>query len=364
LYWKWGIVSTVAACTLILFSLLTIRQKFYEFFIISHIVLSLLFLLGFYYHIWYVYTWSWGYEIWMFVAAGIWALERLARIGRMVFQGSKTAIVTVIPGTDSEYVRIEVEGKQLKSGVAYICFPTLSWRFWETHPFSVSGYVSGPLPGHLHRSNSSSGSDASPRPDDTNEKGASATVAASTAVHSETTPVHTTFFARTRGGITKNLKEKAVRSEGQQVRMRILIDGPYNHSGSVHSQLAQCSSILCIVGGVGITAVLPFLKKSGNKNTKLYWSSRKSGLVGDLTPTLESFPPNVEIKTLVGERFDLDAVIQQSLVGHDTSGKGPVAVLVSGPPGLADDVRYKLIKAARSLKESQPFILIDEAFSW
>ena len=55
LYWQWGIVGTVAVCAILPFSLLKIRQKFYEFFIISHIVLSLLFLLGFYYHIWYVY---------------------------------------------------------------------------------------------------------------------------------------------------------------------------------------------------------------------------------------------------------------------------------------------------------------------
>ncbi|KAJ8112844.1 hypothetical protein OPT61_g4885 [Boeremia exigua] len=357
LYWQWGIVGTVAACALIPFSLLIVRQRFYEFFVISHIFLSLLFLLGFYYHIWYVYTWNWGYEIWMFVAAGIWALERVVRIGRMVVQGTKTATVTVIPGTDSEYIRVEVDGKQLKSGVAYICFPTLSWRFWETHPFSVSGCVSGLSPGHFDRSNSNSGSNTVPRLDDTDEKGASATVSASTAVH-------TTFFARTRGGVTKLLKEKAIRSEGQQVRMRVLIEGPYNHSGGVNSQLAQCSSVLCIVGGVGITAFLPFLIHNGNKDTKLFWSTRKSGLIDDLIPTLRSFPSNVEVNTLVGDRFDLDTIIQQSLVRHETKAKECVAVMVSGPPGLADDVRYKLIKAAQSSKESRPFILIDEAFSW
>jgi NAD(P)H-flavin reductase len=363
LYWQWGIVGTVAACALLPFSLLVVRQKFYEFFIISHVVLSLIFLIGFYYHIWYVYTWSWGYEIWMFIAAGIWAVERLIRIGRMMFQGLKTAVVTVVPGTDGEYVRIEVEGKELKSGVAYVCFPTLSWRFWETHPFSVSGYISGPPQSHLHRSNSSTGSDSSPRPEDSNEKGASASVAA-TPIRGATTQTNTTFFARTRGGITKALKEKACREEDQKVRMRILIDGPYSHSGNVHSQLAQCSSILCIVGGVGITAVLPFLKDSGTKHTKLFWSSRKVGLVEDLTPTLGSFCSNTEVKTLVGERFDLDTIIQQVLVDHDGSSNGAVAILVSGPPGLADDVRHKVIKAARSSEQSRTFVLIDEAFSW
>jgi hypothetical protein len=368
LYWQWGIVGTVAACALLPFSLLKIRQKFYEFFIISHVILSLVFLLGFYYHIWYVYSYNWGYEIWMFVAGGIWAVERLIRIGRMIVQGSKTAIITVIPGTDSEYIRIEVEGKELKSGVAYICFPTLSWRFWETHPFSVSSYIPEPAEGNLHRSNSSSGSDTSPRPDESNEKGPYASVNASTAVDTAHTTYdrhsRTTFFARTRGGVTKLLKEKASRSDRQQVRMRILIDGPYSHSGSVHSQIAQCSSILCIVGGVGITAVLPFLSDNGNKDAKLFWSSRKAGLIDDLTPTLNAFSSNIETKTLVGQRFDLDTIIQQALEDQDGTSKGLLAVVVSGPPGLADDVRYKVIKTARGSKQSRPYILIDEAFSW
>jgi hypothetical protein len=365
LYWQWGIVGTVAACALLPFSLLKIRQKFYEFFIISHVFLSLLFLIGFYYHIWYVYQYNWGYEIWVFVAAGIWAVERLVRIGRMIFQGSRTAVVSIIPGTNEEYIRIEVEGKELKSGVAYVCFPTLSWRFWETHPFSVSGYVSKPSAEHMHRASSSSGSDASPRPDES-EKGASASVAAAASPRSATAHnIHTstTFFARTRGGVTKALKEKASHSDGEQIRMRILIDGPYNHSGSVHSQLAQCSSILCIVGGVGITAILPLLRQSEMKDAKLFWSSRKNGLVNDLMPTLNTLSSNVKSKTLVGDRFDLDNIIQQGLVDQDGT-RGPLAIVVSGPPGLADDVRHKVFKIARSSKRSRPFVLIDEAFSW
>ncbi|KAH7084355.1 ferric reductase-like protein transmembrane component 4 [Paraphoma chrysanthemicola] len=366
LYWQWGIVGTVAVCAILPFSLLKIRQKFYEFFIISHIVLSLLFLLGFYYHIWYVYQYNWGYEIWMFAAAGIWAVERVLRIGRMVFQGSRTGVVSVIPGTDEEYIRIEVEGKELKSGVAYVCFPTLSWRFWETHPFSISGRITRPTEAQLLRSPSSSGSDASPQPEDS-EKGPSTSISIATPAHKATREDHntsTTFFARTRGGVTKALKEKVSRADGQTIRMRVLIDGPYNHSGSVHAQLAQCSSILCIVGGVGITAVLPFLNKNEAKDTKLFWSSRKSGLINDLTPTLDTLPSNVEVKTLIGERFDLDAIIHQELVSQEGSSKGPLAVVSSGPPGLADDVRNKVIRAAGSSKQSRPYVLIDEAFSW
>lgn len=363
LYWIWGIVGTVAVCALIPFSLLKIRQKFYEFFIVSHVALSLLFLIGYYYHIWYVYTYNWGYEIWMFVAAGIWAFERFIRIGRMAFQGSCTAIITVIPDVDEEYIRIDIEGKDLQTGVTYLCFPTLSWRFWETHPFSVSGSITDPQEGLLHPSRSSSG----PESDAIYEKGATNYTTTSTAASgtgSQYRDTRTTFFARTRSGVTKTLTDKASSSDSKQFRVRVLIDGPYNHSGNVHTQIAHCSSILCIAGGVGITACLPFMRRSEAKDTKLFWSSRKSGLITDLMPTLNAFPPNVKVKTLVGQRFDLESIIFQELVDHNGTSKGPLGIIISGPPGMADDVRFKVTYIGRSCEQSRAYVLVDEAFSW
>jgi NAD(P)H-flavin reductase len=367
LYWIWGIVGTVSICALVPFSLLKIRQKFYEFFIVSHVTFSLLFLIGYYYHIWYVYTYNWGYEIWMFVAAGIWALERLSRIARMVFQGGRTAIVSVLLDTDDEYIRIDVNGKAVKSGVAYLCFPTLSWRFWETHPFSICGSISNLAEGPSHPSQLKPGSKMSHGPDTNHEKDAAMhtiTSAVGSDIETQGCNATTTFFARTRSGVTKALKTRASGSEVKQVRLRVMIDGPYNHSGRVHSQLAQCSSILCIAGGVGITACLPFLKQNKGKDTKLFWSSRKSGLVTHLTPTLNGFPSNVKVETLIGQRFDLNPIIHRELTDHDGTSKGPLAIIVSGPPGLADDVRLQVTQVAKSCRHSRAYVLVDEAFSW
>ncbi|XPT02417.1 hypothetical protein M3J09_011536 [Ascochyta lentis] len=366
LYWIWGIVGTVAVCAIVPFSLLKVRQQFYEFFLISHIALSLLFLVGYYYHIWYVYQYNWGYEIWMFVPAAIWALERLIRIGRMIFQGSRTAIVTLIPHADDEYIRIDIDGKTLSEGVVYLCFPTLSWRFWETHPFSVSGsshdVQQNQLSPQSHsRSNSSAGPDAN------NEKEPVKHTIADAAIR-ETASGHpasiTTFFARARGGVTKTLTARASASDDRQVRLRVFMDGPYNHSGRVHSQIAHCSSMLCIAGGVGITACLPLLRQSETKHTKLFWSSRKSGLVESLTASLNALSSNVKVETLVGQRFDLEPIIYKELVEHDTTSKGPLAILVSGPPGLADEVRIKVVQLVRDGARTRPYVLVDEAFGW
>lgn len=365
LYWIWGSVGTVAACAIVPFSILWIRQKFYEFFLVLHIALSLLFLLGYYYHIWYVYTYNWGYEIWMFVAAGIWAVERLIRIYRMAYQGSRTAIGTMLPGTDGEYLQIEVEGKELNGGVAYLCFPTLSWRFWETHPFSVSGVVAFSQQGGFQTSRSTSSYDSSPTPEAENQKEPTVRAATSQSSNGVSDPSpsgNTTFFARTRGGVTKALAEKASNADTYQVRVRVLIDGPYDHSGRVHSQIAQCSSFLCIAGGVGITACLALLRQSELEDVKVFWSSRKAGLVEALTPTLDSFGSRVKVETLVGQRFDLEAIVREALTSD--GGSGPLAIMVSGPPGLSDDVRMAVTQTARSCKLSRPFVLIDEAFGW
>jgi hypothetical protein len=368
LYWIWGIVGTVAACAILPLSILKIRQVFYEFFIISHATLSLIFLIGYYYHIWYVYKYQWGYEIWMFVAAAIWAVERIVRIGRMALQGSSTAIITVVPGTDEEYLRIDVEGKKFDTGVAYLCFPTLSWRFWETHPFSVSGcdLTTQPEANLSNDSASNTGSQPSDQSPtvlhETVESKEYGAIPKSEKQANTAAPFHgSTFFARTRTGLTKQLLKKASQGERKQIRLRVLIDGPYNHSGRVHPQVAQCSNILCIAGGVGITACLPFLKQSKTPS-KLFWSSRKDGLTKNLTPTLEALPANVSVKTVVGERLNLQLIIQEELQLR-AGAEGPLGIVVSGPPSLADDVRAEVVRVARGGR-SRAYVLVDEAFGW
>ena len=46
--------------------------------------------------------------------------------------------MTAVPGTDDEYLWIDVEGIQAPDGVVYLGFRGRSWRVWEFHPFSVA----------------------------------------------------------------------------------------------------------------------------------------------------------------------------------------------------------------------------------
>ena len=272
----------------------------------------------------------------------------------MAFHGSRTAVVTVVEDTDGEYLRIDIQEKCLTHGVAYLCFPTLSWRFWETHPFSVA-FQSCSDEDHELGQTFPSGEGA---------EGAEKSVGGSKIAPVEEPPVNnrthatTTFFTRCREGLTSKL---AGRITAAQTRLRVLIEGPYDHSGRVPSQLAQCSGVLCIAGGVGITPCLPYLSRGGTTGAKLFWSVRKQGLATALAPVLSALPSSIRVETVVGQRLDLDSILRQEMEAKD---EGPLAIVVCGPSGMADDVRQKVVSLARANPLSRPYVLLDEAFSW
>ncbi|KLU82192.1 hypothetical protein MAPG_01268, partial [Magnaporthiopsis poae ATCC 64411] len=139
-YWLWGIAATVLLVAMVPLSILPLRRRFYEAFLASHVVLAALALVACLCHIYYEYQWQWGYEIWVWIAFAFWGLERfVARPWRVLRSGGlKKAFVTVV---DDDYLRLDIPGCRRVSdggGHAYLYFPTLTWRVWENHPFSVA----------------------------------------------------------------------------------------------------------------------------------------------------------------------------------------------------------------------------------
>ncbi|KAG7407151.1 Ferric/cupric reductase transmembrane component B [Fusarium oxysporum f. sp. rapae] len=362
-YWIWGIVGTVAVCAILPCSLQPVRQKMYEFFLGSHIILALLFIIGYYYHIWYLYEYNWGYEIFAFVAGGIWGLEHVVRLVRMAWQGNRKATISTISDVGGEYIRIEIDGKPLEGGVAYLAFPTLSWRFWETHPFSVA--YSGSLTSENSHQPSTTGAKeesvtVSPSSETDAEKAVN--INQNTSVVSANEGRSTVFYARVRTGMTKKLASRVSGQQSEALQLRVIVEGPCHHSGHISPQLSHCKDILCIAGGVGITACLPYLRQGAPGNTKLFWSSRKKGLVTALTPALADLPRSVQAETVVGERLDLRGILTQELIGAPDD--GALAIVMCGPPGMADEVRRDIVEIVRSNALCRAYVLLDEAFSW
>jgi NAD(P)H-flavin reductase len=142
----------------------------------------------------------------------------------------------------------------------------------------------------------------------------------------------------------------------------VIVEGPYHHSGHISPQLSHCKDILCIAGGVGITACLPYLRQGASGNTKLFWSSRKKGLITALTPALADLPRSVQVETVVGERLGLRGILTQELIGAPDD--GALAIVMCGPPGMADEVRRDIVEIVRSSALCRAYVLLDEAFSW
>ncbi|KAK7921710.1 hypothetical protein PG985_009732 [Apiospora marii] len=344
-YLIWGIVALVAMVVLIPASTLPLRRRVYETFLACHIVLSAAVMAGCCLHIFYRYRWRWEYQAWLVAALGIWGFDRLlARPVRIWRNGGlKKAKVTVV---DPDYLMVQIPGV-IAEGHAYLYFPSLSWRFWENHPFSVATVSFPARPTSLLPD---SDSDApSPGPAEKNVSARSRAVGNHTGASQIPGIV---FFVRRRGGLTAKLRKHA----GQRQGVKVLVESSY---GADVPLISRCSlgwgsypkypNLVCIAGGVGITPMLPLLKgnASSSGTTELYWGVRsvplveavaravwQEAVVGPNTATNMAWG-HANVSILVGMRLDLQSVLEVA-VGRESGG---TTVAVCGPPGMADEVR-------------------------
>ena len=355
-YWVWGVVATLGMTILIPTSILPIRQKFYELFLVWHVLVSFFAILGCYLHIYLRFERQWGYDLWMYIAFAFWGFDRLARIARVARNGVCKAQVTII---DDDYIRLDIPGIT-GEGQAYLYFPTLTWRVWENHPFSIAGGVlhhSNPSASSADEKNmlsSSSASSARATSSPDIEKTPNLTVApistTPTPNTSKTTTLNLTFIIRTHAGTTSLLRFRP--------SLPVLVESSY--SGSLlhptHALLNRHPNLLCIAGGVGVTALLPLLA-SHRGTRKLAWGVRRESLIGGLRDLVEGDAmAGVEVLTKVGGRLDLEALVEEA-----SAVEGSLAVVVSGPAGMADEVRLAVASVAARGRVVE---FVEESYSW
>ncbi|KAK1758063.1 hypothetical protein QBC47DRAFT_410799 [Echria macrotheca] len=358
-YWYWGIIGTLALALLLPGSILPIRQKAYEFFLGWHIVWVLLAVIGSFLHIYMRYHWQWGYEIWVAAAFAVLAFDWfLARPLRIVSAGlRRRAYVSIL---DDDYLRVDIPGVEA-AGHAYLYFPTLSWRFWESHPFSVVP-ASG-LPVSLHHSVSPAASgESSPRraPSDDLETGntkkptttAGAVAPSVDAAHDSP---GISFFIRRRGGLTRQLARHAGSAGG----IWVLVEASYGpeaasvvRSPDVRRPSLQWPNVVLLAGGVGITALLPLLDRpllAPPGSSKLHWSVRSLPLVRAVEGIVGSAGGlrwgDTEVSVSVGKRFNVRDVLEAKL--RDGGAKGGTTVVVCGPDAMSDEARLAVADLAK-----------------
>lgn len=260
--------------------MLPIRIRFYESFLVIHIALVILFLIGCWYHLVPHFGHAYGYEVWLYIAFAFWSADRLARLVRIAYYnhiGGSRAFVEAIPDCDIMQVTL---------------FPRVTWdfgpgqhsflylsglgKFWESHPFSIASWG-----GQGQRSRTASGtaflSDSSSNEGEVKGSGIPSQVSDLESQPNPTTKNQQTklsgpirvqdgtyvqFLIRPHSGTTSALRCRLLSSpSGSSMEMAVYTEGPYAGHRATLQPLAIADIVICLVGGIGITNALGFVQE-------------------------------------------------------------------------------------------------------
>lgn len=374
-YWIWGVVGTVASCALVVFSIRWFRRLNYEIFLISHIGMAILLLIGCWYHVDLLFKKRWGYEYWLYAAFAVWMLDRTLRLMRVAQNGVLKADMQEL-GT-SGIVRIDVLDVRWSFNPghhAYISWPGLSWwRVWQNHPFSV-------IP--LSHCQSFDEEIESPMSVPSTGSGrTSPTVTVVTDLEKSVSKIRN-MPIHPRPLIKPGIRLYVKKHKGLTSRLRnarnvcTLLEGPYrNHNIGMapHAGLLACDKLILLAAGIGITGVGSWIRSL--QNVKLYWSVREHSraLVDDIQQSGLLEPLNrvgraeVTITGLGQERRNLYETIEHDVMNavHDSVIKGVrVGVICCGSPEFCDSARSATIKIGRQAAGFVELHYVEEAFGW
>ncbi|KAK7695500.1 hypothetical protein QCA50_000136 [Cerrena zonata] len=231
-----GAVGLVAFTLATILSIRPIRNAFFEFFLVSHIILIAIFLVT-----GYIHARDPGYGDYIWSALVVWAFDRVLRASRLLWNNlvgrsserhHSTATVELL---SEDTIRLTLRRTfNWKAGQhAYVILPTVSELPFEAHPFTIAS-----IPHALDGTNG------------TKEKEVS-------------------FIIRGRDGFTGRLRDHAVGNAGQST-VPAYIDGPYG----CPPDLTQYSTCILIAGGSGVSYTLPLLlnlvhkARAGNLSTQ------------------------------------------------------------------------------------------------
>ncbi|KAF5705704.1 ferric-chelate reductase [Fusarium mundagurra] len=373
-FWWTGELATIFICLLVGLSVFWVRRENYEFFLITHIILSFWILVTMLGH---VSIFSGAYDPLVWVPALIWLLDRVIRGLRIMafhpkFWDTK-ALITY--NEDAHMIRMTVPNSSslysIQPGTFYYIMVLNQRNFWESHPFTVATI---------------SGSDRCDT--DTFEEDAPLLNYRSSGERrpaSEKSQREMTFLIRPYDSFTSRLREYAEEERPKPATVRVAIDGPYGKT----LPLEWFTKVLFIVGGSGIAVPLSYLHKLTTSATKpskieVHWAVRQSAfaidvLNHDLSDMLGNDRVEINIYLTASEvasrracdetiyrlanwrskRLNVEESIDRALEGGH---EGSIAVVTSGPAKMADESRS--VVAARTMPSLPGIDYFEESFQW
>ncbi|KAG5360312.1 Ferric reductase transmembrane component 3 [Yarrowia sp. B02] len=345
-YWIMGTVATICGSLILFQGIHFFRSRWYETFLVIHLVLAVAFVVGMWYH-----CVTLGWMQWMYATIAVWSFDRFMRIVRICWSGFVVSGDFELVDPDQLIVKAEMDYSRWWSiypGV-HVYIYILNGKFWESHPFTVY---------------------QSPYAEETGKM---------------------TVLLKAKEGKTLSLANLLAKGGGKR-RLRTLIEGPY---GSKHP-VGKYDSSIYVAGGIGITATYSYaidvVKKSTAKNLIFTWVVRNETCLTWFRSELDTLlaDPRVEVNLYVtGNNTDIPP-----LAGSESDSKtseksvletsprlnliygrpdmtvempayiercsGTTAIVVCGPPVLNDDIRLSLVQSADCSKVDY----YEEAFSW
>lgn len=342
-----GVLALAALAWLTLASFLPLRNRFYQFFVVSHIIAAISFLAFMFWHCANTNN-SWNY---LYPAVAVWVAGMILRLAQSSLLSGKEQATVSVGAENVIRVSIQTEQTWTPGQHMFLRIPGVGrLSIFENHPFSI----------------------------------ASIPEADSTLLN------RMEFCVKSREGFTSRLLRAAQAKDGSVFSCHV--EGPY---GGVPRKVQEFDHVILVAGGSGITATLPHLldavRRQGNiKSIRFIWAFRTHAAVtwfnGELLSALAAAKETGlqceflfyqtkealeevtrEDKSAV-EGFDIQAYrpdLPQLLKSWMLDMHGRTCVIVSGPGGLERDVANASARlnalVGRRIKE---VYLHTETFGW
>ncbi|KAJ5160996.1 hypothetical protein N7492_006388 [Penicillium capsulatum] len=411
IYVMWGILAFFVMILLLVSSLDRVRSASYEVFLVTHIVFSVLCLVGCFYHT-VVFE---GHQYWQYLwpSVAVWVIDRVLRVIRLCYCNihvgftnrhlDRASSSRMSYDAAADVVRLEVMPGRISlppaPGDYYFLYQPFRWTGWENHPFTVGAfsYTVGccKSPSAVVGSKPDDGVDVSQLPLLSEQEGDRRPRAEEGLNDAGNPRLTLTFWIRPYDGWTRQLRDQCLRSANHSVTTTILLEGPYGH----HFPLWKYESVLMVVGGTGVASAVPYIQdhvrrsmdecdeplveKTRTREIELVWTARQAAFLrevacGELKPALcradiqASFYTTGPSDLVPEDLHGLGSEVQrgrprlQSLImsrASDAASAGSrLAILVCGPAGMADEARAATHLAMRQGYRSIQYV--EESFAW
>ncbi|KAK6381382.1 hypothetical protein LTS17_004439 [Exophiala oligosperma] len=418
-FWYMGGMATISLSLLLGFSSSLFRKRCYEVFLLIHIALSVVAIVGLFHHT-EMFANKFNDYLWPVVA--VWVFDRSARVVRLVYCNfhlsfSGGPVVTKTTATylqDANVIRLEViPGSNLLKpgpGQHYFIYQPAKWKGWENHPFTLGAWH-----GLKQHDNAAIMSCSTSDDNTVRKKDVEIQVLP---VNSPMTPIGANFPSQRRKSITQvseyklvffvrpysswtmRLKEECLKSLSGSVKATTLIEGPYGERSPLH----QFETVVLIVGGTGLSGALPYLldhvnrSASGQTQTRhitLIWCAKQAAMIRDVAArelqlVLDREDVNVyfhatsqyEIPIAMEasniekwvhaypqlmisyRRPDIRRTIRSVVENAHAAGSagGKVAIMTCGPAAMADEARSVIHQVLKGGMNNVEYF--EETFGW